>query len=649
MADLTIVEWGNPLGGGGYTLYVDHDGPTPDKALQRAAEALVFGPVGQPPEGAQDSDRYPVWSLHHVEVDGLGSHWCFAVQGRGGAFGRAGSCQFAFAGGDRDPAEVWETGVRMVGTDGRLSDTTHRRTSNWPVEEHQLAQAITALAEQRRRIVIDGDPTEVAATIQRLLAALPVSVIRMHSWATYLLQPPARSEHAMVTGRWPEELRQTRAAARMGQWLDSASSDTFSLDQHPRWRDAVSWLIDTTMNDVRYLQSYRALSGMPELLDRIVHEQLGLEFHDIPHYVKTGSERLRQGSGPRLVRKWARQNPAAAIERLVSREPRDWLETLLLDGLLEAHAKAGPGENPMLFPPAGEEPFTDWYYVLAALLKHRFRNDKAATAEFVLQELMGAGKPLSDRSAIERATPWLQLLGLSPNDPSLGIFPVPTEQIIGELKQFNKLSRMSYERLEHAPDPVEEIRLIVDGLDHISPKAAASLLRTADEIRSDRAGVHDLGTYLVAHNRKVNNHPETEVGWFDQMLHADLPRPVTSVLVEIGNDHLDQHGSRLLPAPYLQSVLRFQADEPGISQAIRRALVDSASYLQMAATSQEEPPGTAPSRSEPHDDGTESTDDAEVDQPERRHWSPAVAELLVLAISVALILYVLVNFLLQRR
>jgi hypothetical protein len=585
MIDLTIVEWGDPVGGLGFVHYPDPERPPAGKPFQKATAALVSGTVGQPPEGARDSARHPVWSLRCVLIDSVGPHWCFAVQGRGGKFGQAGSCQFAFAPADVEPRQVWATCVQWVGADGRLGYQPANQAPSGAVNEQQISGVLTGLAERRSRIAVDGEPVDVAAAIARLLDVVPVEDVRAYVWVTYLLRRPVLSEHPTVTGRWPAELRASKDAKLVNQWLNTASGEPSTRAQHPRWPEAVTWLAGHIVSGSGINRSYRLLGGMPDLLDTIVDIELGLRPQDVSALLDIGADRLRSGTGPVLVRQWARADPQQAISRLRVAAGPEWLDALLLEGLLEANKAAAPGENPALLPPVDEHPFTGWHERLALLLRRRYA-DPAAMADFVRRELKAPGRPMADRNAVEEATPWLQKLGLSPNDPASGIFPVPTNQIVRCLKEDGHLSPTNRRLLASASDFAWEARRVVDGLGYVAAPAGTELLQVATvDAQKDQSIIGDLARYLLWNNDQHGDKrtPTCDV-WLLHVLDGDLPSSIKALLIDVGIDHLTQLGSRPLPAAFLRRALELEATELGLPQATRRVLLlDSAERLQLVA------------------------------------------------------------------
>ena len=585
MIDLTIVEWGDPVGGLGFVHYPDPKRPPAGKPFQKAAAALVSGTVGQPPEGTRDSDRHPVWSLRCVQVDPLGPHWCFAVQGRGGKFGQAGSCQFAFAPADVEPRQVWATGAQWVGADGRLGYQPANQAPSGAVNEQQISGVLTGLAERRSRIAVDGEPVDVAAAIARLLDVVPVEDVRAYVWVTYLLRRPVLSEHPTVTGRWPAELRASKDAKLVNQWLDTASGEPSTREQHPRWPEAVTWLTDHIVSGSGINRSYRLFGGIPDLLDTIVDNELGLRPQDVSALLDIGADRLRSGTGPALVRQWARADPQKAISRLRGPAGARWLKNLLLDGLLEANTSAAPGKNPALFPPADERPFTGWHERLALLLRRRYA-DPDAMAEFVRRELKAPGRPMAHRNAVEEATPWLQKLGLSPNDPASGIFPVPTNEIVRCLKEDGYLSPTNRRLLASAPDFAGEARRVVDSLGYVPAPAATALLQVAAlDAGQDQSVVGDLARYLLRHNDQHRDKRTSVCDvWLLHALDGNLPSWVRVLLMDVGILYLAQFSSRPLPAAFLRRGLELEAAEPGLPTATRRILLlDSAERLRPVA------------------------------------------------------------------
>lgn len=667
MIDLTIVEWGGPKGGGGFLPYLDPHRRPAGKPFQKAARALIYGDVDQPPEEIPDSDRHPVWSLRCVQVEAVGPHWCFAVQGRGGAFGRVGSCQFAFAPADVEPGQVWATGVHLVGADGRLGHGPAPRAPRGAIGKRQISGVLTGLAQGRRRIAVEGAPVDVAAAIARLLAVVPVEDVRDYVWTTYLLRRPVGSKRLTVAGRWPTELRASNAAKVIDRWLDAGSGEPFALSLHPRWLEAVSWLTDHTVSGAEIDPSYRLLSGMTDLLDTIMDAELGFRLEDVAAQLDTDADRLRFGTGPELIRQWAVAQPRDAIGRLLDPAGPSWLDEFLFDGVLEANRRAAAGQNPALLPPADEYPFTGWHSQLVRLVRGRYV-DQAAMADFVRRELMVPGRPMADRKAVEQAIPWLQELGLSPDGPASGIFPVPTQRIVRELAELGGLGTTNRRLLAGSADFVGEARRVVNSLGYVPASVGIVLFQVAAvDARQDQSVVGDLARHLLQHNDQyfgdgyLGDRPPACDTWLEQVLDGDLPPSTKNLLVDIGGNHLAQRGPKSLPAAFLRRVLELRADEPGVGVATRRILLDSAEYLRAAAEQESTPRYTAgPVNPRPAVPGARSRPDgagvvAVAGGNPRQEWearsSRGILDLLIFIIIVVVIIVMLalfVDFLLNR-
>jgi len=655
MLDLTIVEYGDPARGGGFVLYEDGERPAPPTALQKAAEQLQTGLVMQPPEGVRDSVKYPAWSLHHLQVEQLGPHWCFAVQGRGGAFGRAGSCQYAFAPGRADPARVWAAGSQLVGPDGRLGDASNGHQPHGGGDRDRLDAALASILSGSRLIVVDGEPAEVAAMIGGLLGVLPVGEVRRYSWLTYLLRPPVEDRGPMVTGRWPAELRSTDAARRVERTLADRGhrhDGRHQLERNPKWPAAVSWLADRAAADDG-IGEYRRLPDLVAVVDAVSRDQLELRVEDVSALAAQGSLRLSRGIGPALTKRWAKAHPDEAIRLLVENRTPGWLTGLALDGLLAANAGGQPHDNPVRFPPDPER-IRGWHDRLAELLLGRYPQ-RSAMEDFVRDALLAPGRPLEAREAVEQATPWLKKLGLSPKDPSTRIFPVPTDQIAQELRSHQQISIIHRERLARAADPEGELRRVLDLMGHVPPKVGAALIRTATQIELDERQLERLTDQVLNHN---HSHPDQAgtgcAGWLAATLAEDQPAGGWELLAGVGIDHLTRHGSRPLPKAFVAAALRHHAAELDDRDPLLHALLDDAAQHlstpdrtadDVRAAEPEEPgPGpTAGPQPAPAKDATDAYQ-YPLDMPGLPSTALATATWVIVILLVIALLYVFIKY-----
>lgn len=572
MTEHVVVEWGDQSGGG-FVLYTDpRRGAPPGPAFVKAAHDLQDDVVHQPPEDARDNDRFPAWGLQRVDVEDHGPHWCFTVQGRSGAFGRAGSCQFLFAPASADPADVWAHGVALVGPDGRLGHEP-RQPSLPAVDAAQLVGPITALAGRRERIAVPGAPAEVASVIGCLVTALPSAVVAEHVWMTFPLNRSILDERPRVTGLWPAELSDTQSARQVARWLKPDSGELPEL-QPPRADEAVRWLAQLAA-DGRRDPAYRALPSLEALLNLIIAEELGITEADIGRLVRAHDPRLQNGTNPEMVRRWAAQQTDAAIGELLARPPH-WLEPMLFDGVLQAQLRAGHGQNPAKFPPA--HAIGGWHVRLADLLRARYHR-REELVRFVREHVTAPGRPLGSGDLVQQHRSWLERLGISANDPSTGIFPVPVKEIAASLAHTSRISDTHQRFLRAAPDPVAEIRSVVSRMPEVTAVGAAALM-AVPENTGDMSQV--LGIVL----RHNGHHDEEAAAWLAELMKTAKSHRLREAVITAGDQHLRKHRTGPLPTAFLASALEFWGEQE--PDPIARILRDASAQLR-ATTRKREP------------------------------------------------------------
>ncbi|SFR24787.1 hypothetical protein SAMN04488564_10870 [Lentzea waywayandensis] len=581
MTEHVVVEWGDHAGGG-FALYTDsRRGTAPAPAFVRAAHDLQDDVVHQPPEDARDNDRFPVWGLQKVDVEDHGPHWCFTVQGRGGAFGRAGSCQFLFAPAAVDPAEVWAYGVALVGQDGRLGHEP-RPVSLPEVEPSVLLGPLTALAERRRRVAVAGSPAEVAAVIGRLVTALPSAVVGEHIWMTFPLSTPVLDKRPSVTGQWPAEQSDNLSARRVARWLEP-DRDELPESLPRRADEALGWLAQLAAAG-RRTPAHRGSASMRALLDLIIAEELGITEADIAGLVHVHDPRLRNGTNPDMVVRWAAQQSGSAISELL-RNPPQWLEELLFDGLMHAQLRAGHGQNPALFPPAHAVDGR-WHTLLADLLRARYQGQEEIQ-RFVRDHVVAPGKPLGTPDLVQHWRSWLVNLGVAPNDPS--IFPLPVKDIAAALIQNGRITD-AHQQFLRAGDPVEAIRLVVGRMNEVTPTGANVLMAVPDNVES-RIQVLKI---VLAHNTFGESEP---AAWLVKLITTAGSSRVKEAVVIAGTQHLEKTTSGPLPAAFLASVLEFWS-ELSEKEPVAHVVLRDAGVLLLPKPST----GSAPRPAPRHDD-----------------------------------------------
>ncbi|GAA3883087.1 hypothetical protein GCM10022243_54630 [Saccharothrix violaceirubra] len=566
MTEFVLVEYGD-LEGGGFVPYVAEGRPAPPAPYTAVATKLLTN-VPQPPEPADDGFRYPMWSLRRVDVDGE-PHWCFAVQGRGGAFGQAGMCQFLFAPAAFNPATLWYGAVRLVRADGRLVHPEAGEPSDtWlrPVSAERLSGALTALFAGDSKVVVDGGPVDVAATIGALLSVVPLSVVDGYVWTTCLVRRPVQDSRPLVTGRWPEELPGGNAGLR--SWLDRAPEKPGTPVAHPKTPEVVAWLTDLGARDLSLPEEYAAAPTLADLAELIATKQLDIDPADVPHLLAKDDPRLAIGRGRELVSRWAADDPAGAITRLVgSPKLSPQLTEILFDSLLDAHVHAAPGTNPALFPPAAKA-VAGWEAVLTRLLRDRFE-DRPRMVEFVRDYVIAEGRPLHDGDAQLAHGRWLTALGVSPDDPASGIYPVPTARIVAEIRERRSLGSVGRAFLAAAADPVAQVRVVLDGLDSVPPVVAAEFVALCPDDR--QAG--EVLTYALDRGQA-----RAGVAWAEKWLlevHDRVEAGRRGVVLDTGVGHFGRIDHEL-PASLLVLALRSELAGLGAADALRRKVLTDA-------------------------------------------------------------------------
>ncbi|CCH32259.1 hypothetical protein ABZ816_34130 [Actinosynnema sp. NPDC047251] len=475
MTDYVLVEYGD-LTGGGFVPNVGDGRAAPPAAYTAVATKLLTN-VPQRDEPAEDGHLLPMWSLRQVGIDSV-PHWCFAVQGRGGAFGQAGMCQFLFAPASHDPAQFWHWAVCRVGADGLLGHPdTAEPSDRWlrPVARTALSAALTALFADAQAVVVDGEPVDVAATLNAVIALLPTAEVRRHVFSTYLVRRAVRDTSPPVTGRWPQRLPGGNAG--LGSWLDRAAEQHGKRAvKHPKTAEVVAWLTALATRGEALPQRYLEVPSLAGLVDLVAARELDFEESDVPVLLAAGDARLTTGHGRGVLSRWAADAPAAAIAELAG--PKSLpveLTEVLFDSILDVHVGAAPHTNPALFPPAADQ-VPGWSTTLARLLRARF-DSRARMAEFVRDYVIADGRPLHGADLHQVHEPWLAELGVSPADPSVGIYGVPTARIVADIRQHKALSPTARAFLDAAPDTWREVEAVLDGLGTVTPTVAVELMR----------------------------------------------------------------------------------------------------------------------------------------------------------------------------
>ena len=571
MTEFVLVEYGD-LEGGGFVPHVTEGSPAPPAAFASAAAKLVGGNVPQPPEPVDDGRHHPMWSLRQVDVEGV-AHWCFAVQGRGGAFGQAGMCQFLFAGADFPPHRLWSGASLLVRSDGRLEHpAVGEPAGTWqrPVSDDAVAAGLRGLFAGETKIVLPGSALGVAATIGALLAVLPPAVAARHVWSTYLVRRPVQDQRPIVTGRWPEVLPGGNVGLR--SWLDRTPGREGSPVGHPQAGAVVDWLADLAAQGLALPADYAAQPDLEALSALIAARQLDFERPDVPRLLDAGDDRLTFGRGRELLTEWAAASPREAITRLVRGLPEAH-EQVVFDSVLDVHRFADPGENPALFPPAASV-VPGWDVKLAGLLRARLDRHELVV-EFVRDYVIAPGRPLHERFHAHES--WLNQLGVPPNDPASGIYGVPTARIVAEIRDTKTLGADSRAFLAAAPDPVGEVRRVLDGLASVPPKVAAEFV----ELGGDERDVTDLIGYALDLGYAGGGSTWAEKWLID--VHGLVEAKRRPAVLSAGLTHVTRL-DRELPLPLLVLALRTEADGLDPAAAVwRKVYVEAAARLESGA------------------------------------------------------------------
>lgn len=449
---LTVVEWADRVGRG-FAPFRPADSAV-DTEYWLAAQALLEADiVAQPPVKA--TAPHPVWSLRYVEVKRFGAHWCFAVQGRGGEFGVAGTCRFTFTPADVHPFTVWETSV--AAEPGGSVDASPPQDVVLRVLESVLLNA--------PRVRVPGAPAEVAQVISRVLRALPRGMAARRDWSTCLLQRPD-VQRPVVTGDLPAEYRTAvpGVARSLDQvrWSPAPTAEALrtTVGRHHR---ALEWLFERTVtDDLDDLMLHSDATDATALLGEITRTRLDLTVEDVPRLLRTGDvDRL--GRALNLVAEWARTRPADALTALPRIRGAD-LRLAAIEGLVQAHAT------------------TSWHLrpdAQAAGLLREWAPDQDMLARH-LTDMRRASPGFARALDGGPGRAWLVGLGMSPwHDPEL--FPdraaVIAENIGGDPRAWQYVER----ELGTTTDPGLALD-VVRHLPAVRPEIAARLMNATSAV-----------------------------------------------------------------------------------------------------------------------------------------------------------------------
>ncbi|MBN1174060.1 MAG: hypothetical protein JXA67_17945 [Micromonosporaceae bacterium] len=341
---MTVVEWAD-RGGGGLSL---QRGTTAVRREFRAvASGLMDRGVGQPSGAIGPTFPHPVWSLRHLRVDRLGGFWCFAVQGRHGPFGAAGTCRFGFLPDQVPPGDVWRLGNERLAA----SEQEPLPEADPAALEEAVAGVLAGLTFGLTTIRAGRDPALAAQVIGRVLAGLPAGIVQRWVWMTCPLGalPNPRRGQGAVAGLPPESFGRPTAIQRAALALRQVGP--------PDRRELTTKLGEEGFHALealgrRMCQGPRAdryqqveAREMVTLLDEVSAQERAISWRDLPGLLshRDPAERERILEYPHLVVQWATEQPKEVMDWL--RKPGSALVALLAR-LFPAGAAGAAGGMP---------------------------------------------------------------------------------------------------------------------------------------------------------------------------------------------------------------------------------------------------------------------------------------------------------------
>lgn len=461
-----VVEFADR--GLGFDLQTDGN-----RTLADAARLLLQTTVGQP--GVR-TGTHPVRGLLHLPDHGL---WCYVVQGRGGLFGSAGTCQFVFADAAAwHPGDLWlwcaaRCGTGLFRPDGPGTDLLAGG------DRRVAAEVLRGIADGVARIGLGADPRAAEQTLGGLLPALPGDVVARYAWTTCLLAKPASAAQPVVGGGWPADLRAADrgAAAAIDSWLGDrrplpGGVPLMMQGRRQRAVDVLAELVSVGAVRLRVPDGVTDLSG---LLDTVAAERLPLDDDQIGGLLDSATALDRLETATDRVSGWAARHPQDARRHVALGTGSVTVRSALLDGLWTA---ALDGRDELHLPPAAE-PERGWHERLAQAILDR-RADPAAVAAD-LAELRHAGIALTSDDDLTQARRWLLSLGLSDDvDPDL--FPDTLDAVrhrfaaTGRLGPDDRAALLDRARR----DPVRAVLTFAPHAGSHGPEAAAELYRVLD-------------------------------------------------------------------------------------------------------------------------------------------------------------------------
>lgn len=557
MTDLTMttVQYADKQGLG-FSEYTPPGSPRAPREFKSVADDLLFVKkvVAQPRDEFQETLPHPVWSLRVVKV-GARRYWCFAVQGRGGPFGPAGTCRFMFAPVDVHPADVWRAGMRQAAADhgGELAAPDR----DW-VNEH-VPEVLRALAlEGPAQVRLPGSPADAAGLIEVVLNTLPRRLVAEWAWSTCLLKVPAAK--GLAAG-WPEEFRTTvpRLADQLDQILkppptteqfSHLPADEFSdlpADEAREAREnAYTWLVGQATSGKRdplieqEKSTVATAATMGGLLSAISREIRPPGWRDVPKLLESAEGRAKLKNQPTLVRLWTQNDTSAAFHHMFG-EPEQWIRMAIFDALVTL--QRGRQDNFMGWPtarkPRGQHPG------LGPLLRE-YRPDEAQRAELIRQLQRDSG--LFEGDDLLAAHDWLARNARLAPRRAPDLFPGRREVVEAEIGNARDLTPRARDELSRADNPAQWLVELAPHLGWVKSSAAARLVAAPAELADDPLSVdpHLIQELARALTRPIGNVKINSVSWVGNMLLQlgthPVPLPVrraamyaaVSVLIEIG-------------------------------------------------------------------------------------------------------------------
>ncbi|MFI6227919.1 hypothetical protein ACIBCR_11460 [Micromonospora echinospora] len=494
MAPMIVVQYAD-ISAAGFSPQEDSSRRAP-RAFWRAAEDLLLSDVVQPPESIRSTVGQPVWSLRPVTVDGV-AHWCFAVQGRGGPFGVAGTCRFGFLAADAvHPADAW-----AQGRDELTAGDPPARAPDAGAVAAAYRTVLTAVLQGRQVVEIPLDAVDAAALIPNVLAALPPGRTRRWSWSTCLLQRPELGSKRVAAGRLPETMAAN--APNLARNLERLFAVSRDADDALRFANAAQefgfdWLVRSTTSGRRLDAELQTVEvNAPQLLERIAARHKDLTLADVPGLLADAAQRPRLLTVLDLLRRWSKSNVSQAL-RHVQDNPGSEVRRHVFDALVEV--QDGRPDRNVLGLPTASRPYAGWHGELADLLDHHFDADRLAIADFArgLSHPGGVYADLADRRAARKL--WLDLGVGHDLAPDAILFEASADFVVRELAGQRRIPDVVLDEIGWLRDRVAEVTASLDrtprsGL-RLAPGVAVDLVAAVlAPRRSDRADSEDPDPY----------------------------------------------------------------------------------------------------------------------------------------------------------